>query len=317
MGACANPAVLYPSNEMYYIPLEWLSIDTVTALSHIMDRPFSLPNQDMEAFLKILGYEEKSQEIMQARSPTIALIELWSGDSKSRKNPTMGMLLEVLHQLNRFDVVFDIQDAFKADLHSWRQRQEEMERRGMELAEQEPAEVPRITRLDVLNDDELVFYDAVFSFDTGNTFSVGVMRQISSALKTLYNLTLSEGAMNLQVGVPVMEGFMTLVKQRCSRVIVLLTHSYVKSETFLQQLQFARYKSIVEKKVIPVKVERDVAVPTVLKNIVCIPFYLPSQRKNAYESIKNDIAHRQLNQKSPLISEAAAEVEKPSSCCVS
>lgn len=298
--------VIVSKDEHYQIPLNSLSMKTVELLCTAMNCPSNKIctfrhsdklhhcSANVIGFLYALGYGEKEKLITQEYSPMCYVLDLWEKDRFVARPCTVGTLVELLHEIERYDVLYKLTELIQADIDAWNQRKEKMEK-FQELQEEMESLRTNQHPLKLHRSISAPEFDAIFSYDTSSTFATGFVDEIFDRLSAPpYNLHLCKRIDDLLVpGDLKMNSFVDFLDNRWRRVIVILTKKYLQSETLKHQLHASRINGVKEhkRKVIPVEVEPGIKIPDSLLGIVSVRYFNTRDRQLHFDNIYLAIKH--------------------------
>ncbi|XP_060755861.1 myeloid differentiation primary response protein MyD88 [Neoarius graeffei] len=172
-------------------------------------------------YLEIKNYEK-------SENPTRKLLEDW----QTRAEATVGTLLSFLEQVERKDIILDLQALIDDDCRKYLERQKEL-----------PVQVPEVdSRLQdrgiTVNDSHMPeMFDAFICYCQSDfQFVHEMIRQLE---QTEYNLKLCVFDRDVLPGTCVWTITSELIEKRCKRMVVVISDDYLDSDACDFQTKFA------------------------------------------------------------------------------
>ncbi|XP_022082019.1 myeloid differentiation primary response protein MyD88-like [Acanthaster planci] len=256
--------------DLEKIPARALNVPTRTRLSLMLNPPKVLHN-DWTGLAGEMGFEyEEIENFALERDPTKMVLSAWT----CQQGSTIGVLLEMLRDINREDVLNDIQKLVERDASRW------LERRRGDITGQ-PVQVPEvsgsypnvpetpelrgITLEDHVSGPPEVFDAYVCFTDADREFVKEMMTVLE---KEPYNLKLCIDFRDLVPGGSYSTITAELIENRCKRMIIVLSPDFLTSEDCNFQTKFAHSiaPSARSKRLIPVMVE-NCKPPNILRHL--------------------------------------------------
>ncbi|GFT66656.1 myeloid differentiation primary response protein MyD88 [Nephila pilipes] len=218
--------------------------------------------------------------------PTMKILEEWT----TQPSTTIGKLIKFLENMGRHDVIQDLQSRFENDAKVYLQQ--------MEKYKDSPLQVPEVTscrpqysKLDELNvltrDDaftgECTLYDAYISYaDEDIHFVYNLVQYLESS-----GFKLFIRCRDLLAGHSEYETNMQLIKERCKRVLIVLSPDYIKCPACEVQASFAAGLGIDERcrKIVPI-LWKPCQIPLILKFVARIDFTKPGIQDWIWDTLK-------------------------------
>jgi len=291
----------------FKIPVNVLSSETKDKLK-FLDCNFFLPDgevnlRDYRGLAVLVGYTtmELNYLIDQKRccSPTFLILERMKTDKKS-----VGDLIEYLLKLKRIDILANIEDLVNKDVKNLINKSEvgrqpkidyEILQQIASKTEVEEAnkELGKLFTTDIIatTNQKIDIYDVFISFDSESVFDINVMWQLSSCLED-NEMSVAKGSYSFFQGCCLIEAFANAIYNRSKKVVLLISTSYIKSESCLMQLNFARDadKASWRNKVIPVYIE-NVKKPECIANINSFNYYNEFIREKFLDTFIKSVKH--------------------------
>ncbi|GFQ98317.1 myeloid differentiation primary response protein MyD88, partial [Trichonephila clavata] len=221
--------------------------------------------------------------------PTMKILEEWT----TQPNASIGKLIKFLENMGRHDVIQDLQSRFEKDATVYLQQ--------VEKYKDSPLQVPEVTscrsqcsQLDELNiltrDDaftgECTLYDAYISYaDEDIHFVYNLVQYLESS-----GFKLFIRSRDLLAGHSEYETNMQLIKERCKRVLIVLSPDYLKCPACEVQASFAAGLGFVERcrKIVPI-LWKPCQIPLILKFVSRIDFTKPGIQDWIWDTLKSSL----------------------------
>lgn len=274
------------AREVTDLPLNVLFIGTRKKIALYLDNKFDILHPEKGVLIDFRGVAEcvgfcqldiKSFE--RQRSPTLELLSKW--DCTLEVKPTIGNFWSILKSLDRYDILEDckinVESNGRSHLEKQRRFEEDFITRQDDTVSSSADhhyvnETEILTIHDVENPGPKVIYDAFVSYNESSAKDNEFVRECSRHLESEYGLKLLVPPRDLLVGGAKHLMNAELIKSRCKRMLIVLSHDYIKSVDTDFQLKFAQTLSpdSRQQRLIPVLTDHSVLIPDILRCItVC------------------------------------------------
>lgn len=242
--------------DYFHIPVKALKETTRELICNLLNPTKVIPTdeglpRDWRGLAQLVGLSgEKLPLVKSSQNPTEQLLNFWNDSS-------LGLLQTFLRQLDRWDIVDDTEDLIRKDALAYCASKEKA---GNSAHIMDP-EVDQ----DILTVDDVIRLEEGLEPQVYNAFllfadeDIDFAKQIVDEMETKYKLKLCLRDRDLIGGLRFEhEAIMKLIKERCNRLIVVVSPNFLKSEANKFFVKFAQALGIDQKKrkVVPVLYER-------------------------------------------------------------
>ncbi|XP_070535474.1 myeloid differentiation primary response protein MyD88-like [Ptychodera flava] len=212
----------------------------------------------------------------QERDPMGCLLRDWQRDDKH----TVGKLLSILRDLEREDVLRDVRRSLEKDLTVWLESQRNHPVQVNEVTESHPStSYPNLPQTEELRgitlrdkpSGPIETFDAYVCFCEEDRDIVHTMMRVLE--KPPYNLKLCVDFRDLVPGAAYVTATAELIRNRCKRMIIVLSPEFLESEAcdFQAKVALTFSPGARMKRIVPIMYKRCV-VPPILKHVTICNF---------------------------------------------
>ncbi|XP_033624770.1 myeloid differentiation primary response protein MyD88-like [Asterias rubens] len=279
--------------DIRVVPAKALNVPTRTRLSLMLNPP-KFGGNDWTGLASEMGFEyEMIENFALERDPMKLVLAQWT----TQQDSTVGVLLDMLKDLERDDVLLDITKLVERDARRWLERRKG-DAHGQPIQDPEVSgsypHVPKTTELRGITLEDHPsgppeIFDAYVCFtDIDSDF---VKEMISVLENEPYNLKLCVDFRDLVPGGSYSTVTAELIENRCKRMIIVLSPDFIASEQCDFQTKFAHSiaPSARNKSLIPVMVEPCV-LPTILRHITICDYTKKDLRRWFWQRLYSSLS---------------------------
>ncbi|XP_023231035.1 myeloid differentiation primary response protein MyD88-like [Centruroides sculpturatus] len=271
------------------IPAKVLNVSSRNLLYKLLNPPMEIPTErflckDYRGLAELMEFDYMTIRSFEATgNPTKKLIEEW----ELLPNSTIGNLLEMLKQIERYDVIDDIEPLIERDVKSFVMRRQRSHEAPVQVAEvssgsryiSEYEDEDVLTRDDVYirqstNGAEVAYFDAYVCFAEEDSDFVYKLAEYLESPEIGIKLCIKER--NLLAGVDIYEALVRIIEERCSRMLIILSPEFLNSAECKFQTRYATGLAVAQRqrKLIPL-MYKPCPMPTLLKYVSKVDFTKP------------------------------------------
>lgn len=269
------------------IPARALNVSSRNLLCRLLNSQMEIPTttfycRDYRGLAELMEIDNMTIRSFEATgNPTKKIIEEW----ELLPNSTIGSFLEMLKQIERYDVIKDIQPLIENDVKSYLIRKKssceapvqvaEVSSDLKEISEHDDSNILTVddiwARQNSSNGSEIAFYDAYVCFAEDDAPFVYKLAEFLESPKIGVKLFIKER--NLVAGIDIYEALVQIIEERCKRMLIILSPEFLKSEECKFQTRYATGLAVSQRqrKLIPL-MYKPCPIPTLLKYVSKVDF---------------------------------------------
>lgn len=244
------------------IPARALNVSSRNLLSKLLNPQMEIPTskficKDYRGLAELMNFDYMTIKSFEATgNPTKKIIEEW----EVLPNSTLGKLKELLEEIERYDVIEDIQPLIEQDVRSYLLRNQRIQEAPLQVAEisSGPNEFsglddPNILTVDDIDirsqhnrESEVAYYDAYVCFAEEDTHFVYMLAEYLESPQIGFKLCIKDR--NLVAGVDVYDALVKIIDERCNRMLIILSPEFLQSEECKFQSRYASGLAIADRK---------------------------------------------------------------------
>ncbi|XP_015434322.1 PREDICTED: myeloid differentiation primary response protein MyD88 [Dufourea novaeangliae] len=242
------------------VPLVALSVESKQVVSALLNPPKVIPSEnglprDWRGFAHLSNLSGELMPLLISQpDPSAYILTFWE---QKQKNATIKDFQVILEELDRWDILDDTVELFERDSQTYLSQLERSQTSANVIANEVDEKILTVDDLHRLKQGfENQYYDAFLLYaDEDVNFAI----EMVDKLENQYNLKLCLKDRDLIGGITFEhEAVMTLISERCNRLIVIISSNFLKSSANKFFLNYAQALGIEkrQRKVIPCLYEK-------------------------------------------------------------
>ncbi|XP_067143609.1 myeloid differentiation primary response protein MyD88-like [Centruroides vittatus] len=301
------------SNDEYdydTIPARVLNVSSRNLLSRMLNPVMEIPTskyicKDYRGLAELMNFDYMTIKSFEATgNPTKKIFEEW----EVLPNSTIGKLKLLLEEIERYDVIEDMQHLIEQDVRTYLSRNQRLQEAPLQVAEisSGPKDLfelddPNVLTVDDINircqnndDCDVAYFDAYVCYAEKDAEFVYMLTEYLERPEIGIKLCLKDR--NLMPGVNVYEAIVKIIDERCNRMLVILSPEFLQSEECKFQTRYATGLAIsqLKRKLIPL-VYKPCEMPSLLRFVSALDFSRAFvcnwAWRNLLASIKNTVTN--------------------------
>lgn len=290
-----SSTVLTGSEELEKYSVYALRSNTITKISNSLNPVKIIPTEegllrDWRGLAHLAGIDGETVLSLSCKSdPTAEVFKLWKRNNGQNEIASLGLLRLCLSKMDRWDIVDDTSEMFEQDVKEFIKRQDN--------ADYSASSVGISVDKDILTVDDVCRierglqpqnYDAYLLFAEDD---VDFAMQIVDKMENSYKLKLCVKDRDLVGGLTFEhEAIMKLIAERCNRLIIVVSPSFLRSEANKFFMKFAQALGIEQRqrKVVPCLYQRC-QLPPELSYYFLLDFNRAGKLWNFWEKLRDSI----------------------------